>query len=182
MPSRIALCGLAGSGKSTAADYFVSLHGFKRLSYAAPIKRMLRSLLIEAGAGFMEAVEMTDGKLKELPSPFLCGHSPRYALQTLGTEFGREIIGPDIWRRILLNKVRKHSCPLVVDDARFGDEIVDLRQAGFLIVRIDRGNCESDSPARSHSSEKQELPVDLTIQNDSSVEDLHIKLQKLLEI
>ena len=181
MPSRIALCGLAGSGKSTAADYFVSRHGFKRISYAAPIKRMIRALLIEAGAGLLETIEMTDGKLKELPSPFLCGHSPRYALQTLGTEFGRDIIGPDIWRRILLNKVSKHSCPLVVDDARFGDEIVDLRQAGFLIVRIERGNSESDSPARCHSSEKQELPVDLTIQNDSSVEDLHIKLQKLLE-
>jgi hypothetical protein len=179
MPSRIALCGLAGSGKSTAADYFVSRHGFKRLSYAAPIKRMIRSMLIEGGAGFMEAVEMTDGRLKERPSPFLCGHSPRYALQKLGTEFGRDIIGPDIWRRILLNKVRKHSCPLVVDDVRFGDEIADLREAGFLIVRIERG--VSELPPNSHSSEKQELPVDLTIQNDGLVEDLHIKLQKLLE-
>jgi hypothetical protein len=180
MPSRIALCGLAGSGKSTAAQYLVSGHRFKRLSYSAPIKRMLRSLLIEAGAGFMEAVEMTDGKLKELPSPFLCGHSPRYAMQTLGTEFGRDIIGPDIWRRILLNKVRKHSGPVVVDDARFGDEIADLRQAGFLIVRIERGDSKSDSPHRSHSSEKQKFPVDLTIQNDGTLEDLHTKLEALI--
>jgi hypothetical protein len=177
MLTRIALCGLAGSGKSTAADYFVLRHQFKRLSYAAPIKRMLRSLLIEGGAGFMEAAEMTDGRLKEFPTPFLCGHSPRYALQTLGTEWGRDIISSDIWRRILLNKVRKHSGPVVVDDLRFPCEAEALREEGFLIVRIIRADSGTDS---GHSSEMQEFPVDLTIQNDGLVCDLHAKLEALI--
>jgi hypothetical protein len=177
MPYRIALCGLAGSGKSTAAEYLVSRHRFKRLSYAAPIKRMLRSLLIEAGAGFIEAAEMTDGKLKELPTPFLCGHSPRYAMQNLGTEYGRDIIGPDIWRRILLNKVRKNSGPVVVDDARFGDEIADLREEGFLIVGMDRPGAGTNS---FHSSEQQDLPVDLFLNNSRDVSHLHALIEELL--
>jgi len=177
MPSRIALCGLAGSGKSTAADYFVSRHGYKRLSYAAPIKRMMRALLIEAGASLVETIEMTDGKLKELPTSYLCGHSPRYGLQTLGTEYGRDTIGPDIWRRILLNKVRKHSGPVVVDDLRFPCEAEALREEGFLIVRIIRADSGTDS---GHSSERQEFPVDLTIQNDGLFSDLHAQLEGLL--
>ena len=178
MPSRIALCGLAGSGKSTAADYRVLRHGFKRLSYASPIKRMLRSLLIEAGAGFIEAAEMTDGKLKELPTPFLCGHSPRYALQTIGTEWGRDIIGQDVWRRILINKTRKFSeLPLVVDDLRFPNEAEALRQEGFLIVRVIRAGSGRES---GHSSEHQDFPVDVTILNDGLVSQLESKLSLLL--
>jgi len=176
MPSRIALCGLAGSGKSTAADYFVSRHKYQRLSYAAPIKRMMRALLIEAGAGLLETIEMTDGKLKELPTPYLCGHSTRYAMQTLGTEFGRDIIGQDIWRRILLKKVAEFP-RVVVDDLRFPNEAESLKENGFLIVRIIRAEAGTDF---GHSSEWQEFDVDLTITNDGFVSDLHAKLEGLL--
>jgi hypothetical protein len=176
MPSRIALCGLAGSGKSTAADYFVSRHGYKRLSYAAPIKRMMRALLIEAGASLVETIEMTDGKLKELPTSYLCGHSTRYAMQTLGTEFGRNIIGQDIWRRILLNKVSEFP-RVVVDDLRFPNEAESLKAEGFIIVRIIRADSGTNS---AHSSEQQQFDVDLTITNDGLVADFHAQLEGLL--
>jgi hypothetical protein len=178
MLPRIALCGLAGSGKSTAADHLVRTHRFVRLSYASPIKRMVRSLLVEAGAGFIEAVEMVDGKLKELPTPFLCGHSPRYALQSLGTEWGRDIIAPDLWRRILLNKVRKFGThPVVVDDLRFPNEAQALRAEGFLIIRIIRTNSWTES---AHSSEQQEFPVDITLTNDGLVSDLYAKIDRFV--
>ena len=178
MPSRIALCGLAGSGKSTAADYFVTRHGFRRLSYAAPIKRMIRSLLIEGGAGFIETTEKVDGFHKEDPTQFLCGKSARYAMQTLGTEWGRDLIGKDIWRRILLNKVHKlHDTPVVVDDLRFPCEAESLKAEGFLIVRIIRAASGTFS---GHSSEAQGFPVDLTLTNDGLVSDLHRSLEDLL--
>jgi len=178
MPSRIALCGLAGSGKSTAAKFFVDQHGFKRLSYASPIKRMMRGLLIEAGAGFYEAVQMVDGDLKETPTHFLANHSVRYGLQTLGTEWGRQLICPDIWRKILLNKVQKFSSvSICVDDLRFANEAEALMEQGFKIVRIIRANSGINSV---HSSESQQFPVDMTIQNDGLVSDLHAQLEGLL--
>ncbi|WP_346927659.1 hypothetical protein, partial [uncultured Arthrobacter sp.] len=40
----IGLSGFAGSGKSTVANYLVEEHGFTRLSFAAPLKKMLRTL------------------------------------------------------------------------------------------------------------------------------------------
>jgi len=177
MPLRIALCGLAGSGKSTAADYLVSRHKFKRLSYAAPIKKMLRVLLIESGATLVESIEMTEGRLKELPSPYLCGNSARYAMQSLGTEWGRELIGSEIWRRILINKVRTYgSTPVVVDDLRFPNEAEALKAEGFVIVRIKRSENAISAP---HSSEGQEFEVDLTIQNDGSLQELESALDSL---
>jgi hypothetical protein len=176
-PIRIALTGLAGSGKSTSAKYLENSHGFRRISYAAPIKRMMRCLLIEAGAGFLEAVEMVDGALKELPTPYLCGHSTRYGLQNLGTEYGRELISRDIWRRILLRKVAATEGPAVVDDLRMADEAEDLRLAGFTLVRITRPGSGTKS---AHSSEAGDFPVDVTIDNDRGLSYLHSRIDEIV--
>ena len=175
---RVALTGLAGSGKSTAARHLVEWHKFQRISYASPIKRMMRCLLIEAGAGFFEAVEMVDGALKEFPTPYLAGHSTRYGLQTLGTEYGREIIAPDIWRRILLRKVAAAEGPVVVDDLRMADEAEDLRFAGFILVRITRPGSGTTSV---HSSEAGDFEVDITLENDGGYDALHARLDGIVE-
>ncbi len=42
MKTIIAFCGLAGSGKDTAANYLVEEHGFKKASFAAPLKQMVK--------------------------------------------------------------------------------------------------------------------------------------------
>ena len=173
----IGLCGLAGSGKSTAADYLVRHHGFLRLSYASPIKRMVRAMLIEAGAPFLDAVEMVDGKLKELPTPFLAGRTPRHAMQTLGTEWGRDLIAQDIWRRILLNKVSQNASErIVVDDVRFPNEVEGLRAEGFHIIRVVRASAHATG---GHSSEAQDFEVDTVITNDGTVADLQASLLSL---
>jgi hypothetical protein len=179
-PHLIGLCGLAGSGKSTAAQYLVSRHHFRRLSYAAPIKRMLRVFLDEAGVGLFTSKEMTDGNLKETPCEALAGHSPRWAMQTLGTEWGRDLIAQDIWRKILLGKVRKcleAGISVVVDDVRFENEVQGLKAEGFTIVGVKRpGTAIGD-----HSSESQLLSFDRILLNDGSMEKLHADLDDFLK-
>ena len=94
MKNLIALTGLAGSGKTTAADYLVKAHGFACISFAGPIKSMLRTLGLTA---LEDIEEVFEGEGKEKPNRLLCGKSPRFAMQTLGTEWGRDLIGPDLW-------------------------------------------------------------------------------------
>jgi hypothetical protein len=173
---RIALTGLARSGKSTAADYLVKRYHFQRLSYAAPMKRMIRCLLIESGAGFVEAHEMVDGIHKEEGTHLLQGRSPRYALQNLGTEFGRHLIAPDIWRAILLRKVRHSQHPVVVDDLRFADEAADLKAEGFTLIRIVR---PGSGTTLSHVSEGQEFDVDHVIENTGDLSTLFAQIDTL---
>jgi hypothetical protein len=160
-PTRIiAFVGLAGSGKTTAAMHLTNNHGYRRLRFAEPLKAMLRAL----GLGSEEI----DGSLKETPSPLLCGKTPRWAMQTLGTEWGRELIGEDFWQNLWLD--RAADCldldgRIVADDCRFGTEAATVRRLGGTVVRVTgRGGI-----AGSHSSELMDFPVDLTIENSGDM-------------
>jgi hypothetical protein len=175
----VALAGYAGSGKSDAARHLVERHHFVRLRYAAPMKRMLMTLLVECGIGPITALEMIDGKLKETPSPVLSGHSPRFALQTLGTEWGRNIMAADFWRRILMGRVEAEIAKgnsVVIDDVRFFCEARELRARGFTLWRILRPGVERGE----HSSEDQSFPVDHVIHNDQSLAQLHASVEEKL--
>lgn len=115
-----------------------------------------------------------DGDLKDVPSDYLCGKTPRYAMQTLGTEWGRMILGEDVWTNIMLLRARSRiedGFSVVIDDVRFPDEVNALRLLGATIVRIVRPGV--DVPAE-HASEAhvQSLPVDAVVVNDGSPEDL----------
>jgi hypothetical protein len=156
----IAFAGLAGSGKTTAAMHLANNHGYRRLRFAEPLKQMLRVI----GLGGDEI----DGRLKEVPSPLLCGKTPRWAMQTLGTEWGRDLIGEDFWQNLWLDLAAEcldlDGC-VVADDCRFGTEAATVRKLGGIVVRITgRGGI-----AGSHSSELMDFPVDAEICNDGDL-------------
>jgi hypothetical protein len=180
-PRLIAFCGLAGSGKSTAADHLVKKHHFRRLRFASPIKRMVRCLLNEAGCGLVESVEMVDGNLKEEPIASLGGKSPRYLMQTLGTEWGRDLVARDIWRQMLLAKVSRclqAGQSVVVDDLRFENEAEALREFGFTVITVTR-LC-TPFTVEQHSSEQQVISYDRILLNNGPVEMLHADLDLIL--
>jgi hypothetical protein len=141
-----------GSGKTTLAAAMRG-HGFVRVPFAGPLKSMLRALLAETGAEPSLAAEMLDGTLKETQSPLLCGRTPRLALQTLGTEWGRSLMAPNFWveiwrQRVALELSRGHN--VVADDMRFPNEAEVVRQMGGMTVRIDR---PGTSTTTAHASE-----------------------------
>ena len=176
MKNLIALAGLAGSGKTTAADYLVKAHGFTCISFAGPIKSMLRILGLTALEDIEEAIE---GGGKEKPNHLLCGKSPRFAMQTLGTEWGRGMIGPDLWVNIWTKRARiklDHNRRIVADDCRFDNSAAAVRELGGTIIRIQgRGGVPG-----GHQSESG-LVVDATIvMNVGTVADLHRKLDALM--
>jgi hypothetical protein len=174
----VGLSGYAGSGKSAVAKYLVENHGFIRLSYASPIKKMIHALLREAGVGPVTIREMIDGKLKEVPSDVLGGKTPRYAMQTLGTEWGRSLIAQDLWRSILLRRMnaeldRGHR--VVIDDVRFHNESKFLMEHG-RVFRIERFADQQ----MTHISEDQSFPVDDIIANNGSLQELYAAIDARL--
>lgn len=157
----VAFTGLAGSGKSTAAAHLVNHHGYQRVRFAGPLKAMMAAL------GCTQ--EQIDGSEKELPCELLGGKTPRYAMQTIGTEWGRDLIASDLWIRAWNAAVAKvpAGLPVVVDDCRFPNEAEAVRAAGGVIIRIERpgaGACAAD-----HVSEQHHIEAATTICNDTSI-------------
>ena len=173
----VGLCGRAGSGKSTAARYLVESHGFVRRPFAALLKGMLRYLLHAQGVSSDVVERMVEGDLKEVPTPHLGGTTPRRAMQTLGTDWGRAL-SPNLWIETWAASLAGLD-RVVADDVRFENEATAVRGLGGYVFRIERAGAGSTSGAR-HASEVQPIAETLSIMNDGSVTDLERTLDAVL--
>ena len=134
----IGLAGRAGVGKDTAADFLCEVHGFVKIGLADPLRRG-----IEAMFG-LSAESFAWRDLKERRIPWI-GKSPRQLLQTLGTEWGRDQIAPDIWLRVARRRIEEiaqmddqHVAGIVVSDIRFENEADWIRSLGGNVWHIRR--------------------------------------------
>lgn len=158
------------SGKTTCADHLISTHNFKPYKFATPLKNMLRCL----GMGDDE-IERSD---KDRPYDLLCGKTPRYAMQTLGTDWGRNMIGDDFWCNIW--KARVLGLHAVTnDDCRFPNEAKAVHDLGGIVIRVYRPGCGPSN----HPSELEiaSIQPDYEIENTSTKVDLYAKLELLLK-
>ena len=170
----IAFIGHQTAGKTTAAKLLESHYGWSRTRFAGPIRNMLRSL----GLGDYEL----EGEGKTLPCALLCGQTPVWAMQTLGTEWGRGLIHPDFWVDAWGRQIEgliQHGGKLVVDDLRFPNEAHKIRSLGGKIIRIVRPGIYRGS---DHSSEDYTRLIEENhvIHNDGSLAALEGKLVGLL--
>lgn len=137
----IAFYGPQGSGKSEAAKAISSILRVPRLSFAGPLYEMM-SCLLDVDARTLDKAATHEG---------LCGKTLREALQSLGTDWGRNMIGETIWLDAMHRKLRFYAVEgqpaVVIDDLRFANEYRFLRDRGAYIVRIDR----PDAPSQENS-------------------------------
>ncbi len=171
LPPVIALTGLAGSGKSTASKYLVEKHGYQLVKFAGPLKDMLRAIGLSEGH--------IEGAHKETDLAMLSGRTPRYAMQTLGTEWGRKCMGEDFWTNLWRSRVDgalAFGGRVVVDDCRFSNEAEEVRKLGGVVWKIvGRGGI-----AGEHESEAGCGEADMEIRNIHGISDLHYLLDTFL--
>ncbi len=189
MPSQLKLIGLhapAGCGKDTIARILCDTQEFRQIALAQPISN---------GISVMFGLSMeclTDRTLKEQPLDLLCGHTPRHAMQTLGTEWGRNHICLDVWLKIAQREIDYQNSlaasnnlylrGIVVSDIRFEGEAKWLRDQGGTIWHIRRPN-NPHTLNTSHESERSIEPMDgePIITNDSDIDQLHDQIAQLME-
>jgi hypothetical protein len=129
-----------GSGKSTLAQALIN-QGWVLVKFAGPLKAMMRALLREAGCPEELIERYVEGDLKEEPCPYLGGHTCRYGMQTLGTEWGRILMGDRFWVNITAMKtaaLRQAGQPVVNDDMRFPNEFEFAEDEGATTVMLTR--------------------------------------------
>jgi len=148
----IGLCGAAGAGKNTVAEFLVDPNGFPfmQIAFAYPLYQCISTIT------GIPADRLQDRSVKEEVIPWL-GKSPRQLLQSLGTEWGRDLIHPEIWIRIAMERASQHlsvgRC-VVITDVRFDNEAQAVLDAGGEVWRVARPGwrCLAED-ASSHQSE-----------------------------
>jgi len=179
-PQIIGLMGYAGAGKSEIARILCDEYGFVSPHIGRPLKRMLGALLDEIGYDAETIARYVDGDLKRSVIPEL-GVTSTEAQQTLGTEWGRECVRPDLWLSLWLAKADRlvaNGGRVVQESVRFANEAEALRARGAIIVEVQRPGV---GPHSDHPSERLPAEPDLVIVNDGALLDLSRKVAAVLE-
>lgn len=147
----IALTGAKGVGKTSIAKEIKSRGSESRciLSFADPLRRMMSQLIP------MDA--MTDPAQKEEPIEWLGGKSPRQLLQSLGTDWGRNMVSETIWIDAMQKLIAEQSSDvIIIDDCRFDNEAQMVRDMGGVVILLHR---EGVNYTHEHVSE---VPIAFT--------------------
>jgi hypothetical protein len=141
----IGIAGQIASGKDTIADYLVTEKGFRRMSFAEPLKDAVSAIfgwdreLLEGNT--VESREWRDQVDEWWATRLNIRHlTPRWVLQQWGTEVGRRAFHDDIWIASIENKLRSITDNIVISDCRFPNEIKAIKQAGGKTIRVSRGS------------------------------------------
>lgn len=174
MATVYAFAGKRGTGKSTASKVLVDM-GFVDLKFADPLKNMLRAMYATCGVDEETIERKVEGDLKEVPCEWLRGKTPRYAMQTLGTEW-REMIATDLWSEMFVKRVEsgEFGDKIVCSDFRFpGHEEAALEKLDAYTYRIERPGAADDEVSQ-HPSEAlvDKLKVRGVLKNTGTIEDL----------
>lgn len=181
----IGLTGRAQSGKTTAASYLETKHRFKPMAFADPLRDMALDI---------DPLVAVEKRWKSPPCAWVPelihystalerygyeGAKERYPefrrfLQRLGTEGLRRHDRESYWvdravdRAYALGQRR-----VVFHDVRFPNEAEAVQEAGGIIVRIERKGIEAADASHASEALVDTLPVDWTVENDGSLEELY---------
>lgn len=232
----IGISGQAGSGKDTAADILVRSRSFASVAFADPMKRIARDVYkfsFDQLWGPSEARNAPDEQYPREHGPYVdqtcaccglytgactlleamalskarpCFLTPRFALQMLGSEWGRKCY-PNTWVDYLIDVAQKLSVEggysyskggglshdwhpgdpnwhtsVVVPDVRFENEIAALRKVGAKLIRIVRPGAGLAGAAGQHGSETEQNNIpdslfDGVIKNVGTLEDLRMLVE-----
>lgn len=186
----VKLIGISGRkrcGKDTIADILSSILEAResapdviRVAFADAPKKAVASMLGYQSAAKMEASFPLG---KEHPLPLLGNVTLRKMYQTLGTGWGRKMIGTDIWVKVLHNQIKDHLRPgsntvVIVTDVRYDNEAEYIRNHGGLLIHVERPSVEPKGWRTwfLHSSERRvkRKPKEIIVVNDGTKEQLFI--------
>ena len=164
----IGLTGGMGSGKTTISKHM----GGTVISFATPLKKMLAALGL--------TYEQLYGSEKGIPLDLLGGRTPREAMQSLGTEWGRRLVADELWLFAWKKAMDESPHDLIIcDDVRFPNEVEFLRSLGGEVVALVRPGLKTFSAHISEQLDFIQHKVKI-ISNDDTPEKVALKVRSAL--
>lgn len=193
--TNIGIIGRARVGKDTAGAWLVANHGFKRVSFADPLRACALALDPIVEWDSPDPDEVADGVSPFVVVPVRLAEliddegwevakdsypEVRRTLQRIGQ--GIRAIDEDFWLRTALKSVQEANeagQPVVITDVRYRNEAASLVAAGFHLLHIARPGV----PQLVHESEGALGPEDARymVVNDGSKADLHTQLRRITD-
>ncbi len=169
----IGLAGAATCGKNTLADYITREHGHVQEAFAMPIKKAIASML---GV----PVSVVERGKEEGVGPAFIDKTYRELLQTLGTEWGRDLVDENFWNKLLKNKLEIHSdSRIVITDVRFNNEAQMIREMGGVVIYIKRNEAEGHNMTHASENSLSVENIDYYLDNDKTLEHLYGRFEVL---
>lgn len=145
----VGITGKKYAGKSTAAMVLLE-HDFNKMSFAGTLKKMTTILLEDLGLT-KDEIHRAMVSDKEAIIPQL-GVSGRHIMQTLGTDWGRKMVHPDVWVKTTEVEInRGPGDDYVFDDVRFDNEAEMITRLGGVLLHLTR---DSEGAGDNHDSEQ----------------------------
>lgn len=166
LPRIIGLSGKAKSGKDSAAS--IIIEHFPQYIHAASSENVRRVVAIITGTT-LEFNRTEEGKMTT-PKGY---NVTLGRMQQLIGQGMRDIIHEDVWISSTLNDHKDDF--VIITDVRYRNEVENIREAGGIVIRLQR-TCElDDGRDMNHSSEialDKYSDFDTVINNNGSKEDL----------
>lgn len=140
----IAIAGFISSGKDSVADYLITQHGYKKISFASSLKDSVAAIF-GWDRTLLDGFTMESRKWREEVDQWWAARlnmpnlTPRWILQHWGTEVCRTHFHNDIWVASVENQLRRTDDNIVITDCRFKNEFAAVKNANGLAARIHRG-------------------------------------------
>lgn len=204
----VAVSGFKSSGKDTIGNLLINEFGFKKDSFAKPLKDACAQIfnwprhLLEGDIQESREWREIEDKwwAERLGMPGFC---PRKALQLIGTEGLRRHFHDDIWLLSLENRFVKHNEDIVVTDCRFKNELDMVVRMGGKVIQVERGprpdwwdyakeanrtNNEEmfrhlEDDLKVHASEYSWIgfSTDFVIENNGTIFDLNQEVRRIMQ-
>jgi hypothetical protein len=164
------------SGKTTIAG-ILSDYRYTIVPFATTLKQMVIPMLTALGYSHQRAWELVLWD-KEVLIPEI-GVNVRHMLQTLGTEYGRQCLHPNVWLTCW-RKQAERSQNVVADDVRFSNEAQLVRDMGGQMWLVTKPGATRKT---RHASEGglDDFDFDCVIENDGTLDQLRTKVLAALD-
>lgn len=142
----VGMSGAAGSGKDTAAKALLDCLDYRKGSFAMKLKMALNAI-------FEWRMEDWDSlEWKETPQAVCYGKTPRELAQSLGTDWGRDMVNMNLWVDAVVRSLHPTE-RAVFTDVRFPNEAEAIRNAGGILIHITCVDRPTGTVSDAHESE-----------------------------
>ncbi|QIW87888.1 deoxynucleotide monophosphate kinase [Agrobacterium phage OLIVR5] len=160
MAFRVGFVGYKNSGKTHISSKLKSASAFvKTIGFSDP----LYETVVAATGIPME--DFQNKEIRELPDPRLGGRSIQYALNTLGSEWGRKMMFEEIWTNRAF-KNEEDDMINIFDNVRFTNELEGVRKGSkSVLFAIKNRDVKNDGSYPEKEIAKLQKQCDFVIDN-----------------